>query len=121
MHAIGAVAIVVLVAHHALMAGRYSSDPLLRGFWLLFVATALATLDWTYLIAPLRAARRPYKVISVKKVALKTWELVVRPLRHDALSFNAGQFVWLIVGHSPFSLRENPFTSNSAPSERPKI
>lgn len=37
------------------------------------------------------------------------------------LGFDAGQFVWLNIGHSPFSLLENPFSIASAPSDRPKL
>lgn len=121
MHAVGAVAIAVLVTHHTLYAGRYSADPLLAGFWILLLVVALASLVWTYVIAPLGEAGRPYEVTSVKKIALKTWELTVRPRRNDALVFDAGQFAWLNLGHSPFSLHENPFSISSAPAERPDI
>lgn len=73
------------------------------------------------LFAPLTEAGRPYEVTSVREVALKTWELVVRPRHGNALSFNAGQFAWVNIGHSPFSLHENPFSISSAPAERPEI
>lgn len=121
MHALGAVAIAAMVAHHTLEAGRYSADPLLFGFWLLLLATALVSVIWTYVIAPFGETGRPYEVISVKKIALKTWELVVRPRRDDALAFDAGQFAWLNLSHSPFSVHENPFSISSAPAERPNI
>lgn len=121
MHALGAVLIAALAAHHTLEAGRYSADTLLAGFWILLLAAALASLVWTYVIAPLGEAGRPYEVISVKKIALKTWELVVRPRRDNALAFDAGQFAWLNIGHNPFSLHENPFSISSAPAERPDI
>lgn len=50
MHALGAVAIAVMITHHTLAAGRYSADPLLAGFWLVLLAAALASLAWTYVI-----------------------------------------------------------------------
>ena len=121
LHAIGAVAIAAMVTHHALAAGRYSADPLLAGFWLALLAGALASLVWTYVVAPLGEAGRPYEVTSVRKIALKTWELTVRPRHGNALSFDAGQFAWLNIGHNPFSLHENPFSISSAPAERPDI
>lgn len=121
MHALGAVVIAAAVTHHALEAGRYSADPLLAGFWLLLLGLALASLVWTYTIAPLGEARRPYEVTSVRKIALRTWELAVRPRRGDALAFEAGQFAWLKLGHSPFSLEENPFSISSAPADRPDV
>ena len=53
------------------------------------VALALASLVWTYAIAPLGEARRPYEVTSIRKIALRTWELAVRPRRGGALAFEA--------------------------------
>lgn len=121
MHGLGAMVIAGAVTHHTLGAGRYSSDPLLAGFWLLLLAAALGSLIYTYVIAPLGEAGRPYEVTSVRQIALRTWELTVRPRRGEALEFEAGQFVWLNLGHSPFSLHENPFSISSAPAQRPAV
>lgn len=121
IHAIGAVAIAAMVTHHTLTAGRYSADPILAGFWLALLAGALASFVWTYVVAPLGEAGRPYEVTSVRKIALKTWELTVRPRHGNALLFDAGQFAWLNIGHNPFSLQENPFSISSPPAERPNI
>jgi len=121
MHALGALAIAAAVTHHALEAGRYSADPLLAGFWLLLLAGALASLVWTYIVTPLRQARHPYEVTSVRKIARQTWGLTLRPKHGDALTFEAGQFVWLKLDPSPFTLAENPFSIASAPAGRPEI
>ena len=121
LHLLGAVVVAVAVTHHTLAAGRYSADPWLAGFWLLLVATAVGSLAWGRLVAPLLKARHPYEVCGVRRVALGTWELGIRPSRGSALPFRAGQFVWLNLGHSPFSLHENPFSISSAPAQRPEI
>jgi predicted ferric reductase len=121
MHGLGAVIIALMVTHHALQAGRYSADPLLAGFWVALLAAAFVSLLHTYIIAPLRQTGRPYEVKSVRKIALKTWELTIRPKNGEALRFDAGQFAWLNIGHSPFSLYENPFSISSAPAARPDI
>lgn len=121
MHGLGAALIAVMAGHHTLSAGRYSADPLLAAFWLLLLFIAFASLLHTYVIAPLREARHPYAVTSVKRLALKTWELTLRPRREKALGFEAGQFVWLNLGHGPFSLSENPFSISSAPAQRPDV
>jgi len=49
------------------------------------------------------------------------WEIAVEPERGAAMRFAAGQFVWLNLGHSPFSLTEHPFSISSAPVDRPRI
>ena len=120
-HGLGAALIAGAVTHHTLAAGRYSQDPWLAGFWGLLLAAALGSLVHTYLIAPLREAARPYRVTALRKIALKTWELTVEAARGEALRFEAGQFAWLNVGHSAFSLEENPFSISSAPAARPQI
>ncbi|MCP1337062.1 ferredoxin reductase family protein [Futiania mangrovi] len=121
LHGLGALALAGAGAHHVLVAGRYSSDPVLAGFWVLLLALAAASLAWVYAVKPLLQTRRPYRVGQVRKVALRTWELHIAPDGHAGLPFRAGQFVWLNVGHSPFSLAENPFSIASAPAEGPEI
>lgn len=121
MHAIGAVLIAVMITHHTLNAGRYSSDPLLAGFWILLLIIALASLLYSYVIVPLTEASRPYKVSGVREIAHRTWELTIKPEHGGGLKFQAGQFVWLNLGHSPFSLYENPFSISSAPDDEDGI
>jgi predicted ferric reductase len=105
LHGVGAVITAVAVTHHTLASGRYSADPLLAGFWAVLLVVALGSLVKTYLLTPLRQLSRPYEVSSVRKLALKTWELTIRPNAGDAMRFVPGQFVWLNVGNSPFCLR----------------
>jgi predicted ferric reductase len=121
IHAIGAVVIVVAVLHHTLNAGRYSQDTVLAWFWLTLLLAAIASLVWTYIISPLGESGRPYEVTSVERIAERTWELAIRPVKGPALDFDAGQFAWLNIGHSSFSLNENPFSMSSAPAELPDI
>jgi len=121
MHGVGAALIALLTLHHALEAGRYSGHDGLAGFWVVMTAGAFLTLLYVYALRPLLQLRHPYRVASVKPVARKTWELVIEPERGDAADFEAGQFVWLNLGHSPFTLVEHPFSVSSAPAERPRL
>jgi len=121
IHGIGAASIALLSLLHALDTGRYSADPLLAGFWLFLTAAALATLLHVYLIRPWLLKRQPYRVTSVERIASKSWELVIEPENGQAIDFKPGQFVWLTVGHSPFSLVEHPFSIASCPTDRPRV
>lgn len=121
LHGVGAVMMAVAVTHHTLASGRYSADPLLAGFWAVLLAVALGSLVKTYLLTPLYQLSRPYEVSSVRKLALKTWELTIRPDAGEAMAFVPGQFVWLNVGNSPFSLAENPFSISSARADRNQL
>ncbi|MFP4539047.1 MAG: ferric reductase-like transmembrane domain-containing protein [Dichotomicrobium sp.] len=115
-HGVAAVAIAGFGAHHTLEAGRYSAHPWLQWFWAALLAIALFTLLWVYLVKPLRQLRNPYAVHSVRPIAERTWELTITPA-NGRLNFAAGEFVWLNVGHSPFSVYENPFSVASAPAD----
>ncbi|MDF2371244.1 MAG: ferredoxin reductase family protein [Rhizobiaceae bacterium] len=117
MHGLGALAIAGFGLHHTLHAGRYSQDPILGFVWMAMFAIAVASLLYVYLAEPILQRRRPWRVASVRPVALKTWELSLQPQGHTGLCFQAGQFAWLNIGHSPFSLKENPFSISSAPAE----
>jgi predicted ferric reductase len=116
MHGVGALLVAGLALQHALDAGRYSQDPALAYLWIGLFAIAVFSLAYVYVIKPLWQTRRPWTVRSVRSLGLRTWELTVEPKGHRGLAYEAGQFVWLNVGNSPFSLFENPFSISSAPA-----
>lgn len=121
MHGAGAALIALLSLHHALDAGRYSGNPALTAFWVIMIVVALLTLVHVYVTGPLGRLRHPYRVASLDRIASKSWELVIEPVRGSAVRFKPGQFVWLTLGHSPFSITEHPFSISSCPADRPRI
>jgi len=120
-HGIGAALIALFGAHHAMESGRYSDHPMFIGFWLAMVGLALSTLAMVYVGRPLLQLRHPYRVTSNRPIALKTRELVLEPARGRALDFDAGQFAWLTLDRSPFSIREHPFSICSAPCDTDRL
>jgi len=120
-HGLGAALIAAMGTHHAIDAGRYSGHPILTAFWLGMLGLAVSALLYVYVITPLRQLRHPYRVVSVKKVALKTWDLNIEPKSGVAIEFAAGQFVWLTLNRSPFAVTEHPFSISSCPAGRPSI
>jgi predicted ferric reductase len=121
MHGLGALLIAALLLHHTVYAGRYGSQPLMTGIWVAMTAIAVGSLCYVYLIAPLRDKTRPWRVTSVREVTPKQWEVTIAPDGHSGLGYKAGQFVWLNVGHSSFSMKENPFSISSAPAAGPEV
>jgi predicted ferric reductase len=121
MHGLGALAIALLLFHHTTYAGRYGAQPELVWLWGAMTAIAAGSLVYVYLINPLRQRRVPWRVTSVDQVTPKQWELTVTPDGHAGMAYEAGQFVWLNVGRSAFSLHENPFSISSAPAQGPDM
>ncbi len=121
MHGLGALLIAVLLAHHAISAGRYGSQPVMAWLWLVLTGGAVASLLYVYLLVPLMERPRAWRVANVTQLTPKQWELTVTPNNHAGLDYQAGQFAWLNVGHGPFSLHENPFSISSAPATGPEV
>lgn len=115
MHGLGALLIAGLLLHHTLHAGRYGAHPAMAFLWFFMTGVAIASLFYVYLIEPLRQKRDEWSVQSIARLTPKQWEVRLSPARHAGLDFKAGQFVWLNIGHSAFSLYENPFSISSAP------
>lgn len=115
MHGLGAALIAVLGMRHTLWAGRYSTHPVLAGYWVALFGLAALSLLAVYVARPLRLARRPWRIAAVTPAAERTWEVVLEPVGHPGLRFRAGQFAWIRLDRSPFSMREHPFSIASAP------
>jgi predicted ferric reductase len=82
---------------------------------------ALAALMHVYALKPYFQRRTPYRLAANERAADRMWRLVIEPIHGSAIAFAPGQFVWLNLGHSPFSLTEHPFSISSAPADRPRL
>jgi predicted ferric reductase len=120
-HGVLATLIALLGTHHTLEVGTYSADPVLAGFWYLATAAAILTVVHVYIAKPLLQLRRPWTVVSKRKVSDGMWELALEPEGGPPLRYAAGQFAWVNFGHSPFSLTEHPFSISSAPVDQPRL
>ncbi|MGJ8598095.1 ferredoxin reductase family protein [Sulfitobacter sp.] len=121
IHGIGALLIALLLLHHTVYAGRYGSQHLMTWFWVAMTSVAVGSLLYVYLLAPLLDKARAWRVISVTQLTPNQWEVTVKPDGHTGLDYKAGQFVWLNVGHSSFSMKENPFSICSTPGAGPDV
>ena len=120
-HGFGALAIAILGLHHTLHAGRYSAATSVAAVWYALMAIALLAMAHVYVFRPLLQRRHRYLVVAVEPVALKTWQVTVEPVSGKAMAFKPGQFAWLTLDRSPFSITEHPFSMSSCPAERPRI
>lgn len=121
IHGIGALLIALLLLHHTVYAGRYGSQPAMTWVWLAMTGIAVGSLLYVYLVVPLLNKARAWRVTSVTQLTPKQWDVTVTPDGYRGLDYKAGQFVWLNIGHSSFSMKENPFSICSAPAAGPEI
>lgn len=116
-HGLGAALLAGFALHHAISAGRYSGAPALMAYWALLLALALGSLVAVYLLRPWRLAHWPWRIAGLERVGDRLWSLTLEPDAHAGLSYRAGQFAWLRLDCSAFSVREHPFSIASAPTD----
>jgi predicted ferric reductase len=96
--------------------GYYVAVPWKRALWIGIVVTWIGVLGWVRLVKPWRLLRRPYRVARVAPERGDAWTLAVEPVGHPGFAFQPGQFAWVTVGRTPFSISEHPFSLASSPS-----
>jgi predicted ferric reductase len=116
-HGLGAALLAGLVLHHAISAGRYSAAPWLMAYWAFLLTISLGSLFAIYLVRPWQLARRPWRIAALERIGDRLWSLTLEPDGHAGLAYRAGQFAWLRLNCSAFSVREHPFSIASAPSD----
>lgn len=112
-----AVAGLLFALIHVELAGYYVQVPWKRVLWTVITLSWLALLVYVRLVKPLLMLRKPYTVIGVRQERGNSWTLRVEPEGHRGLRYLPGQFAWLTVGRSPFSLNEHPFSMSSSAAE----
>jgi predicted ferric reductase len=114
IHGYVAVAAVTLSLGHMIGVNYYLQVDVKRGLWIAIAITWILALLYVRLVKPLLMRRKPYTVESVIKERCNSWTLVLRPEGHGGMEFKPGQFAWLTIAKSPFSIREHPFSFSSS-------
>ncbi|GAA3592718.1 ferredoxin reductase family protein [Kribbella ginsengisoli] len=111
----GLVAIVLIAAWLHVWWLRHLVSDVLLAAWFIgsgLLLAGLAARRWIWL--PARAGRFAYIVKSVAAVPGDGVTLVIQADGHPGLPFEAGQFVWLKIGSTPFVFEEHPFSIASS-------
>jgi predicted ferric reductase len=120
-HAVLATLIVFIGLVHVLQVGFYIDDPWQQALWSGLTLAALGLLGYTRFVRPLRMGRRPYRVAEVRREPGSSWTVVLEPIGHGGMRFEAGQFAWVTIGGSPFSLEQHPFSFSSSAEARQRL
>ncbi len=116
LHGPFAVGILVLAVLHTLGVDHYVHD-WKRVAWVVYPALFGSLLLWVRVGRPLFRLRRPYRVTGVRRETPDVWTLSFEPEGHEGMRFRPGQFAWVTIGRSPFSLLEHPFSISSEPRD----
>lgn len=95
---------------HSVQVGHYL-DGLERVIPFVVFFTALTyLLAHTRLVRPYRNKQKPYVVREVIPQRDECYTLILDPKGHDGMAFEPGQFIWITIKSSPFSLQQHPFS-----------
>ena len=120
-HGTLATAAVILALVHIITVGKYTGPHWKKLLWSLFIFFWVFLLIYIRLIKPWFILNKPYKVVSVTSERCNTWVLTVKPEGHKGLNFIPGQFAWLSIRHSPFKLKEHPFSISSSATDPTRL
>src|SRR5215470_7782354 len=110
LHAVLAVVAVVAALIHVLLVDYYVDSLWKQVLWSIMTAAFVWLLVWVRVLRPLQIRRRPWTVEQITPERDRTTVLTLRPSGHDGLRFEPGQFAWITVGRSPFSVTSHPFS-----------
>jgi predicted ferric reductase len=116
-HGVLGFGVVFIGTVHVIRVGHYISVPWKQALWIALGLGAVALLVHTRLLRPLQLRKRPYAVTKVRQHRGDASTLTIEPEGHHGLTFEAGQFAWLTIGRSPFSLQQHPFSFSSSSSD----
>ena len=110
LHAVLAVVAVVAALVHVLLVDYYVDSLWKQVLWSVMTAAFVWLLVWVRVLRPLRIRRRPWTVERVTPERDRTTVLTLRASGHDGMRFEPGQFAWITVGRSPFTITSHPFS-----------
>lgn len=113
-HRLLAIAIVAGMLAHALLAGSASRALPVRSALWAFALFVLVLVVRHRLLRPLALRRAAWEIVENRDQGSSTRTLVLEPRGHAGLVFEAGQFVWLITGRTPFAREQHPLSIASS-------
>lgn len=120
-HLILGVLIVVFSQLHVALAGLYTNT-LWKQATLIGMASAMVGLVlYLRIIKPLWQRSNRWRVTEVRQERGNAWTLALEAENHSGMPFLPGQFAWLKIGSSPFTLQEHPFSFSSGSLKKNKI
>lgn len=102
---------------HALMAQRYTQGAAISLGFALLILLPIGLVVETRLIRPWRMRTRPWQVVDSQLEHGETTTLVLKPEGNHRFTFQPGQFFWITLGDSPFSLQQHPFSISSSAAQ----
>jgi predicted ferric reductase len=116
LHGVLTLGILFLGLGHVVMVDHYGSPLWKKAAFVLMAGAGIYLVIHSRVVRPLMMRRRPYRIVEVRPQRNDSWTLIIEPEGHEGMRYRAGQFLWITVGDSPFSMQQHPFSIASEPS-----
>jgi predicted ferric reductase len=120
-HIVLGIAAIVFAQLHASMAGLYINTAWKQAIWILMAAAMVSFVLYLRLLKPVRQNRNRWRVAEVRAERGDTTTLALEPVGHDGLRFQPGQFAWIKLGRSAFTVEEHPFSFSSSAEQTGRV
>ena len=102
---------------HALMGQHHTAGLLTQILLVGVISIPLLLLLESRFWRPYRLQKRPWRVVESEETRADSTDLILVADGHRGMTFKPGQFAWLTLGHSPFSIQQHPFSMASSASQ----
>ncbi|WP_111641825.1 ferredoxin reductase family protein [Marinimicrobium alkaliphilum] len=113
LHGLLALFVVSTGLGHALMVSHYTAGWPVKIALAVAVGAALLLLIDSRVLRPWRLKGRPWTVAKAEQIDGDATRLVLDADNHKGTPFAPGQYAWITLGDTPFSLQQHPFSIHS--------
>jgi predicted ferric reductase len=117
-HGVLALGVVFVGLVHMIQVSHYTEPLWKKGVIGALVVAALYAVVHTRIVRPWLSRRRPYRVVDVQPERDRSHSLTLEPEDHPGMRFRPGQFAWITIGETPFTLQQHPFSFASSARRR---
>jgi predicted ferric reductase len=118
-HGAMASGVVLVGLAHSWQVGHYVQGVGKRSLLVAIAGMAVGSFFYVRLWRPWRASRKPYRVTAVRDERGEVSTIVLEPVNHFGMKFRSGQYAWLSIGNSPFTLQQNPYSFSGSDQAAP--
>ena len=108
------VAALVLAQAHVSLAGLYINTFWKQMLWVGSSAALLSLIVYLRLVKPWLQQRRPWRVTGVREEGGGTVNIDIEAVGHPGIRFHPGQFAWIKVGDTAYTVEEHPYSFASS-------
>ena len=120
-HTVLGVLLLVFAQLHVSLAGLYINTLWKQVLWVVSSVLLVGLVLHLRLVKPWLQKRRPWRVVNVRDEGGGTVNVEVEAVGHDGLRFHPGQFAWIKVGTSPYTMEEHPYSFVSSAEETKRL